>query len=72
VKEQFAEMQLKSFVKPAGGTAFQRDSPLHHGESAIKLRREARQMMPFRLRRERRGLHGVSVAAFGRKPQIEK
>jgi len=27
--------------------------------------------MPIRLRRERRGFHIASVAAFGRKPQFE-
>jgi hypothetical protein len=72
MEEQFAEMEMKNFVQPAGGVAFQRDRPLHHGESAIKIRREARQMMPIRLRHERRRFHAASVAAFGRKPQTKK
>ena len=39
MKQQFAEMQMESFIQPAGGAAFQCDRPLHHGKSTIKLRR---------------------------------
>ncbi len=41
VEQQFAEVPVKRVVQPAGGAAFQGEGPLHHGEAAIKLRREA-------------------------------
>ncbi len=37
------------------------------GEPTIKLRREARQMMPFRLRRERRRFHAAERSGFREK-----
>ena len=42
---------------------------MHHGESAIKLRGEPRQMMHLWLPGERRRFHAANVAASGRKPQ---
>ena len=65
-------MKMKPVVEPTGGAALERDSPLNYGESTIELRRQAGQMMPVRLFRERSGFHGATVAAFGRKPQSEK
>jgi hypothetical protein len=72
VEQQFAEMQMKLFVQPTCGMAFQRDGPLHHGEPAIKLRRETRQTMPFRLRRERRRFLAAKRSGFREKAAILK
>jgi hypothetical protein len=67
VQEQFAEVEMKPVIHPAGGATFKRDGPLDNGETAIELGVEPGKMMPLRLRRERRGLHGASVTIFGKK-----
>src|SRR5437667_1347161 len=71
VQEEFAEVKMKTVVQPARRAVVESGRPMNHSEPAIEFRSKPREMMPFRLRRQRGGFHSRNVAAFGRKPQIE-
>ena len=64
-------MTVKRVIEPANGAAFEGDRPEYDRECAIEFRVESREMMPFRLFRQRWGTHDANVAAFGRKPQTD-
>ena len=48
MEQQFAEVQMKPVIQPAGGAAFEGNGSLDNSDSAITFRGEAGQVVLFR------------------------
>lgn len=72
MQEPFPEAGVEKVIEPAFGAILEADGPLDGGESAVELRRESGEVMPFRLGRERRRSHAATVMAdwVGRKFRV--